>query len=263
MVAMGEVNELQFAQNSLRQFLQIWVEPEIVRRQATGLLPKPAELSAFQILWYPDGRPHLVRINDEVKAQLRLKLDKTQEPVVGQDVAFTADQVEWIALADHDDPDCGHATYFTIGGRWIGQFDAIYNKGLSRSNLNRGNEFLVSSEQALHDTRLAAFVANCFCAAELFAKARLLLLAEFGFRKKSSHKGVAQRLNYHFHIGNLGADGRNAFNRLANLRDRARYLHGGDLQLSNEEARELLNAVTAFRDETSAFLGRLQPTTTS
>jgi hypothetical protein len=195
-----------------------------------------------------------VRINDEVKAQLRVKLDEPRKAVAGELVAYSADQVEGIRLTDEDDPDCGHATYIGIGGRWIGQYDAVYNKGLSRRNVDRGNEFLISAEHALASARLAPFVANCFCAAELFAKARLLLLAEFGFREKCNHRHVAQRLNYHFHLGNLPSDGRDAFNKLTNLRDPARYLDSGDLHLSNEDARELLNAVIAFRDETIAYL---------
>jgi hypothetical protein len=101
---------------------------------------------------------------------------------------------------------------------------------------------------------MSAFIDNLFSAAELIAKANLLLLFEFRMREKSSHKGVAERLNYQFHLGNIERDRRDAFNRLAALRYKARYLDAGDLAIDGNEARELLTTIKALRDDPLRWL---------
>ncbi len=73
-------------------------------------------------------------------------------------------------------------------------------------------------------------------------------------REKSSHKDVANRLNYQFHLGNIKQDRRDAFNRLAALRYRARYLDAGDVAVDEAEARELLTTVKALRDDALRWL---------
>jgi len=252
---MADENVQNFEVKAFQQFMELFVVPELKRRQEAGTLPKPVELTAFQIIWFPDGRERLIRINEEVRAHLVVKLKDGTEPALGTTVFWDdVEQVQGIRLTDDDDADCGHATYIRAGKGWVGQWDAIYNKGTARKHLERGDEFLHVAEHAINNGKLAPCIDNLFSAAELIAKANLLLLFEFRMREKSSHKGVANRLNYQFHLGNIEQDRRDAFNRLAALRYPARYLDAGALAVDETEAQELLTAIKALRDDALRWL---------
>lgn len=42
-----------FRQRVFNQFLDIWITPEVMRRQQLGELPKPLDFRAAQILFFP------------------------------------------------------------------------------------------------------------------------------------------------------------------------------------------------------------------
>src|SRR4051812_19891046 len=56
---------------AIEAVLATWVEPEIARRRATGLLPTDFELTMFQVISDEAGRAREVRLNDEVRAAVR------------------------------------------------------------------------------------------------------------------------------------------------------------------------------------------------
>ena len=68
---MSEATPLTFSEEGQQRFLQqafsLWVTPEIERRSDRGLLPSNFEFLAAQIVFWPDGRPLEVRLNDEVR----------------------------------------------------------------------------------------------------------------------------------------------------------------------------------------------------
>lgn len=51
------------------QVMKTWIQPEIDRRDAAGLLPAAFRLRAAQVI-LPNGAPPFVRLNDEVIAVL-------------------------------------------------------------------------------------------------------------------------------------------------------------------------------------------------
>jgi hypothetical protein len=252
---MANSDQNDFAQRAFRQFLDLYVTPEVKRRQEAGSLPQPLPLDAFQIVWYPDGRPHQVRVNrGEVKARLRVKLKEDVRKQEGEEVLLgDVDQIEGIELTDHDDADCGHATFFRFGEQWHGQFDAIYNKGLAKQHLVAGDEFYVTAKHAFEKRHWLAFADNLFSASELYAKAALLLLAEFGLRKKANHDGIRTRFNYHSHLGNVDANHSRVLNRLSALRNDARYLKGQP-QITEPDAAEMLSLVKEMKAYAQRFL---------
>jgi hypothetical protein len=248
-------DEQEFGQKAFRQFLDLYVTPEVMRRQEAGTLPKPLPFDAFQIVWFPDGRPHQVRINrSEVKALLRVEVKEGVTKPPGESLLLDEmETFEGVELTDDDDPDCGHATYMRLGDRWYGQFDAIYNKGLARRHLEVGAEFQKAAEHALAQNHLHAFTDNLFSAAELYAKASLLLLAGSGFREKATHEGIKSHYNKHGHLGNVDTAHAGVLNRLSRLRNPARYLKG-TLVLPREEADAMLASVAEMECQARRFL---------
>ncbi len=77
--------ELLF-QNATRQLMEIFISPEVSRRQEAGELPKPLELHAAQIIFYPDGRKPEVRINSEAKVIGKVKLKLGVIKNYGEDI---------------------------------------------------------------------------------------------------------------------------------------------------------------------------------
>jgi hypothetical protein len=89
-----------FSRNLFDQIIQLWVLPELQRRKQSL---KETELRGAQMIFYSDGRNHVVRINDEIKAigKVRLKpgIGKEKgEPVYENEV----EGLEIINLTEED-----------------------------------------------------------------------------------------------------------------------------------------------------------------
>ena len=169
----------QLGDKAFSQFIELFVLPEIKRRQDAGEAAKPFDLRAAQIIFFPDGRKPQVRLNSEIKAagQIKLKPDiskKAGEPIFEHEI----EGLNKINLTEENDLDCGHATFMRLGGRWLMAFDFRYNKGLSKKNIETAEQFYQSAEFSLNKKSWAAFIDSLFSASELTAKATLLSIPD-------------------------------------------------------------------------------------
>jgi len=236
-------NNLEFYERVFQQFMDLFVKPAISERQAKGELQRPLPLNAAQIIYFPDGRRPLVRINSEIRAISEVKLKKgigkkSGEPVYENEI----EGLESIKLADQDDIDCGHATLIRLNDTWTIAFDFTYNKGLAKKHIETAVQFLEVAETAHARRHWSPFVDNLFSAAELAARAILLAVPEKHFREKPTHKGIHSRFNRFANVGNAKREHRAAFNKLSSLRGRARYLKG-ELLLNEADATTLLLSI--------------------
>ena len=231
-------------QRALAHLLDVFINPEIKRRQDGGQLPRTFKLRAAQIVFYSDGRKPDIRIDEEVKALAKVKLKEGVVKNAGDPIlASELDGVQEIQLADSDDPDSGHATIVCVGETVFLAFDFVYNKALAAKHIKTGDEFLRAAEQSKAQGHLAAFADNLFSTAELYARAILLNVAPTqDFREKGSHKAIHARFNRFASLGNIDPRQRAAFNSLTRLRGPARYLKGG-FSITPAEADLLLQAV--------------------
>jgi HEPN domain-containing protein len=247
-----EYNWEEIYRNALRQFMDIFVTPEVTRRQETGELPRPLDLRAAQIIFYPDGRKPEVRINSEVKAIGKMKLKAGASKNYGDPVyASELDGLEELTLTNEDDPDCGHATILHLGDNWLLAFDFIYNKGLANKHIETAIEFIDAAEFSFTRKHWSAFADNLFSAAELLAKATLLSgWADHAFREKTTHTAVHSRYNRFAHLGNVDPLHAKIYNKLSQLRYPARYLKN-DFSLSEDDAQKLLEGLRSMFQEAS------------
>lgn len=232
-----------FGQTVFHQFMDLFVTPEIKRRQDSGEMDKPLHLRAAQIIFFPDGRKPQVRINSEIKAIGRLKLKpgilkKADEPIFEHEV----EGLKEINLTEEDDPDCGHATLVRIRDSWIITFDFRYNKALSARHIKTANQFYESAKYSFDQRNWAPFIDNLFSAAELTARSVLLSMPDPKFRKKATHRAIQMRYNRFASLGNAEPKYRETFNKLSGLRNCARYLKG-EVSISEKEAYNLLLTV--------------------
>ena len=205
----------EFGHKVFQQFMDLFVAPEVSRRQEAGELEKPLDLRAAQILFFSDGRKSLVRINSEVKAIGKVKLKSEISKKLGEPIfEHEVEGLEAINLTEEDDPDCGHATLIRIGGRWTVTFDFRYNKELSKKHVDTAKQFYAAAEFSFGRQNWAAFVDNLFSAAELLARSILLSRPDPKFRKKATHKAIQIRYNQFVDLGNVEETHRETLNKL-------------------------------------------------
>lgn len=238
------------------QLLEIYITPEILRRQAAGIAPTPFPLRAAQLICFADSRPNLVRLNDEVQAVASVKLRDGVAKEKGD--LILVDEIEGyeaVVLPETEDPDCGHATMLSLAGRWFVVFDFRYNRGKSSVFLARAREFFVLAEDARMRDAWSSMVYVLFSAAELAARAELLLVPNPEFERSKKHEATRTRFNKWTRMGNASLTHSGALNKLSKLRQPAVYA-AHSFTIDAETADELLDAVRELIDWTSARLGQ-------
>lgn len=251
--------DVDFGGSVFRHFMDMFIGPEIVRRQAQGEAPVPYPLERALVVFHSDGRSPEVRLNGEVKAQIKVKLSESvTEPVkVGDPVlAHHIASIERTSLVESEDQNCGHALIILIGDKWCVSFDFVYNKALSREHLRVASQFLDAATNACARGHWPVVVDTLCSASELTAKAYLLGTPDESLLRAKSHGLISSRTNLHGKLGNLDPEHVDGFNRIWGLRHDARYLRG-DLSLSEEEASGLLNRLRQFYSFVEGRLGDL------
>lgn len=247
----------EFDNNVYKNFMDFYFNPEINRRRESKLLTEEFILTAAQVLFFPDGRTPIIRLNEEVAAEVKLKkgVDQTKEKFWP-----TIEDVEDIRLYEKDFLNCGHATLVLLIDGYQLSFDFQYNRSICTKHVNAAEQFLTVSKFALENDKLNAFVDLSFSAVELLAKVSLMLGAHQGIVANANHKMIKSAFNIRQKnfIDDIETKRREVFNFLFNSRDKARYLNG-DLQLSIEEAENVFEVVNKMYQEIVNRIGSINP----
>jgi len=236
---------------TVQQLLDMFVEPEIIKRQDAGEVENPFPLTHAQIIFYPDGRKPEVRLNDEVKTIINVELKpefrdgvKKGDPVYWHQI----ESLKTTRLTEEDDPNVGHATLLSVGGNWFLHFDFVYNKQRARQHLEAARQFIASAKHALENEHWAVVIESLCSASELTAKAYLLSAGGDSALKSKTHGVIASRTNMHRKLGNLDSSHVDVFNRVWGMRNNARYLEG-ELALTQAEAQEYIIVLEEFAED--------------
>lgn len=231
-------------QNTFQHAFDLWITPEVERRQATGSISKPYDLRAAQIIFFADDRPRQIRLNEEVRVIGRAKLKSGVSKQAGDAVYLhEIEGYDEFRLPDDEDPNCGHLTIYRIADQWTLSFDFRYNKGIARETIDAAKEFLDAAKDSLSRKSYRAFLDTAFSAAELTAKAFLVITPLPGETAKASHGRIHARYNMQAKMGNIKSDHKDAFNRLSAMRSPARYVDG-KLRITHDEAVKLYDSVS-------------------
>jgi len=239
--------------NFLKQVMDIWVNPEIERRSKAGKLPEPFILNSAQIIIYPDGKPNVVRLNKEVKAQLIAVANRSIKVNEVAPLEDMISEIREIMLTDRDDPNAGHVTFVKFNEKWNIAFDFRHNKKRADDRLNIAIQFL-SSAKMNHEKELwRPFVDNMFSATELLATAQLLLHADKEYTKRQWHEGTERKYTAFVDMGNYKIDYKNTFLELSKLRKSARY-RSDEFRFTKEEATRYLTVLDDMVEFTKKLL---------
>jgi hypothetical protein len=239
-------------ERTLRQMFNLFFTPEIERRKAAGLLAEPFSLSKAQVMFL-EGRPNEVRLNDEVKISLIVKLPRAVQKGDAIDGA-EIEHIEGFEL-DSADRDAGHFTTVLMNGNWLLLFAFRRNKGKASILVKRAEEFCATAEHALSQNYFGPYVDNLFSACELLAKARLITAAAESSGIKG-HGAIHSGINRWGKLGNVDGKFVATFNKLSNARASARY-RGDDmstafdaeiLQIVRNEISDLKKRLLRFSD---------------
>jgi len=240
-----------------QQIWDLWVEPEIRRRREADNLPHDFHLFGFQVVISSpnDNGETVVRLNDEVRAIAKVQARRTFE--AGQTVyANDIEAIEEIDLLEKE-ANCAHVTGLELNGNWVVHLDFRYNKKRAREHLGAAHEFFEEAAAARGDMRWRPFVDNLFSAAELIAKAELMLTPTGSLKELKDHGRIRGKYGSWSRLGNAPEPSGRALALLGDLRYQARYLEN-PLSMDEAEADRLLEAVRQALDWTDRRLRRTQ-----
>jgi hypothetical protein len=250
---MTGVGDGDWADRAIRNFFDIWINPEIERRLADGRLAKRFPLVAAQIIFNLDGSFPAVRLNDEVHAVVHgASTAGAFEPgkeYTTNDIA----RVDGIELTDND-PNAGHVTILILNGKLHCTFDFRYNAARVSELVAVADEFIDTAMAALEKGNLRPFVENLWSAAELLAKAFLMWGSDTKLLTSTGHGYIKAQLNMSGKFGNIERRWVRLLNEMTRLRNPARFLRG-PLALTVDAARQMADDARAF----SAFVRQNNP----
>lgn len=230
---MGQIDSDSIGAGLFAQTMATFVEPEVARRIARGAWIADAPLHRAQVVFFPDERTSIVRLNDEVRADAIAELAAPIEDLrleIGDDVRI-GDVIGWeeITLPPEEWSECGHITMLRHRDGWTVSFDAVYMKGAALQHLDRASQFWRSASECERRGDREAAVDNLWSAAELAATARLLTVPSPDVAKSKKHQILKARFNLAAKHSTVPLSHAKALNRLAAQRGTARYISDGNL----------------------------------
>lgn len=249
--AENNTNEDNGKQRFFEQVFNLWVLPEVERRQADGLIPKPYSLLRAQVLFSLSGKP-IVRLNDEVKVIVQARAHDAVKK--GQELRESdLKEVTGFRL-EEEESDFGHITIIQFKGRWIAGFSFQYNTAQSEELLKIGQEFLTSARTDLAAHRCRPAMESAFVAAENIVKARVYLYPDREIRaKRMKHTVIGKKVGHYAGEGSLlNPTFKQTYDFLLRMRDQARYDSG--FKCSEEKVQEILRELSDLSNEVSRII---------
>ncbi|GES43143.1 hypothetical protein RsS62_23950 [Rhizobium dioscoreae] len=240
------VPDSDFGNACLTNMLDLFITPEVMRRQEAGLLPVPLYLEKGQVIFRTDGSAPVVRINNEARVVMNVRVNPSvRNMTVGEEISLDdIDEFHSISLPE-DEEDFGHFTFVNFGARAFVSFDFHYNRSTSRSLVSLANDYADAAELCLKNNLYKPYIDGIFNACELAARARLVTEGHEG----KGHGATHSRVNLHGKLGNINSAFVDLFNKAGQARSSARYGEARQSPELPENALEILRAEIAFVKE--------------
>ena len=136
------VDDLEMSKRIFDQAMELWIQPELERREKMEELPPDFVLEKAQVVMNLN-KPIEVRFNNEVTLILEVKLKKGIAPIQkGDSVLYS--QIEKVvgSRLTEVDPNAAHLSLVRFGKKWIILFDFRYNGEIVREHINLAGMFL-------------------------------------------------------------------------------------------------------------------------
>ncbi len=218
---------IEGSNRTIINMFQMVFTPEIKRRQRLGVLEPDFFVQSAQLIQPTDGT-QIIRFNNEVRGVLRVKIDRPIE----KGESLTLGDLENLDTFDviEEELDCGHYTMFWTGRSWATVFDFRSGRAKSTEFLGLASQFLMAAKFSTEQGHPGPAIDNLYSACELASKAELILNRDPAASAKT-HAPLQSAINAWGKLGNVETNFLTLFNRLSNMRTRARYEAGTELRL--------------------------------
>jgi HEPN domain-containing protein len=236
----------EYWSNVSKNFIDLYIEQEIKKRIAQGLVDDSFVLNGAQVIFDPSNDKVSVRLNREIQAQAQIKVSRPVikgEPVISEDI----EAITNLALLPSDGVDCGHFTMLKIKNGWSVYFDFRYHKGTCQKYIEAAKQFLNVAEFSRVNNFWNAFYDNAFSAAELAAKAVILSSSGTKSEKMKTHNSVKRKFNISAKTGNVPKKQSNILNKLSEIRTAARYVEK-EIKVKDCDANEVMATLKEMID---------------
>ena len=221
--------ESEIGNRIFQQVMELWVLPEIEKRKSLKKISPNFNLRSIQIIFSHDKPINEIRLNEEVKAIMKIRANRDiekGEPIFEKDI----DDIEDVTLTNQDS-NCAHITLLLFKAKWHISFDFRYNKDEAKKHLEAAKEFLDSVKDDYKNNRLRPFFESSFDCAELLTKA--LLMQFFKISILNNHDNRLNRIKEWAELGNVKEDFSNKIHKLKRVRYSARYLYTDEFKQEN------------------------------
>lgn len=240
----------EFSHNVINNIMNLYIVPEIEKRQKINLIPTPFPLKMAQVVLPPTSVQNIeIRLNEEVSAIAHIKLKNGIGKEKGEPIFSTeVDGIKGVEFTEGDDPNNAHIFLIYTGEKWLLFFDFRYNKAIVKDHIERSDEFIKSAEFSKENKYWGAFIENIFGASELLQKSILLIFANEIAMQATSHGPIRSQFYLFLKNTKLKTEFSETIKKLDKLRGPARYLKS-ELKISDDEAEKLFSDVKAMREE--------------
>lgn len=247
----------KFAENLYDNVFEIWANSEIERRKVAGEVPDDYKPWAVQVFMEPT-LPNQVRFDDEANGVFHL--DPSCDIPDGEQISplnfhEIVESIVAFELSEDDSLNAGHITLIRHQKGFYITFDFHYNSARIADHVKTAREFMDGASLSLDRGQLRVFTANLFQAVELLAKSSLFKLGHKSLITSNSHKHIRSQYNLHSRSGVTNSRYAPLFNKLFDLRNKAKY-PDSPFSLDTSEAEEML---TMAEEMFEAVLARSHP----
>jgi len=240
------------AQQLIDQVFAIWINPEIERRRADGLIGDSWPFIAAQII-FNVGTQSEVRLNDQVQIVLQVRATR---PIEKGELIRAEDFSDIVGgNLTNSDPNAGHVSIFLHRDTWYLVCDFRYNAQRIRDELAAVDEFIGAAAHCLAVGYLRPALDSLHIATERLAKGFLLLLPDKRVLESRRHGFILENFSLHSYLGNAPSEYAKLLKALQNCSADARY-STTTLKYGAEQVRLMLETARAMRQELSSRVPR-------
>jgi hypothetical protein len=78
----------------LEQCFELWINPELEKRKQSGQITESFILNSAEVVMFGDGKPLVVRLNEEVSSIFQVSIPKERIQDLGPGDLVSADEVQ-------------------------------------------------------------------------------------------------------------------------------------------------------------------------
>ena len=236
--------DIEFAQNLFNNINTIYLQPEIGRRIANGLLKDGFRYKIALIILSID-KEIIIQFDDEVEATCEIKVKEGINKNIGEPVYNN--EIESISKVNLPSKyeNSAYIFLFEVNGGYSILFDFRYNKGIRHKQLKTARDFLMTAESAFNENRDAVFIDTLFSSVEILIKIFLLRHPDKNILSKTSHKGIKVKINSFSKLNEFTRPITSLYNNLHILRSKARY-DGGEFKIEKIAGLSMLKVAKEF-----------------